>query len=253
MVAPITLPKKREYVDHGSAMFVSVVRNVPVLAPKHQSMVSREAREQSVAGMIGTPHEDDDAEKAKLQREAAEPGQEETLVDEKADRNLVVSCIRRRKMHKHNDTMLPWFPHDNDMELLKELAHESGRPRWVIFGTPAGGAGIHGCLEMGLSVVALCSDDHHRDVLNRCMLERAVEAMVSQTTVVFRDDSLRTWSIQLNLAAKDDAAKGDDDDADPPKETKKDKDPKQAKKASKDTPPKKVSIGRVGSPEVSSL
>ena len=75
------------------------------------------------------------------------------------------------------------------------------------------------------------------------MLERAVEAMVSQTTVVFRDDSWRTWSMQLNLA-KDDAAKGDDDDADPPKETKKDKDPKQAKKASKkDTPPKKKLFG----------
>ena len=101
------------------------------------------------------------------------------------------------------------------------LVHESGRPRWVIFGTPAGGAGLHGCLEMGLSVVALCSDDHHRDVLNRCMLERAVEAMVSQTTVVFRDDSLRTWSVQLNLAKEDEAAKGDDDD--PPKKTKKDK------------------------------
>ena len=66
-----------------------------------------------------------------------------------------------------------------------------------------------------------CLDDHHRDVLNRCMLERAVEAMVSQTTVVFRDDSLRTWSVQLNLAKEDEAAKGDDDD--PPKETKKDK------------------------------
>ena len=89
-------------------------------------------------------------------------------------------------MHKHNDTMLPWFPHDNDMELLKEVVHESGRPRWVIFGTPAGGAGLHGCLEMGLSVVALCSDDHHRDVLNRCMLERAVEAMVSQTNRGFQ-------------------------------------------------------------------
>ena len=88
---------------------------------------------------------------------------------------------------------LPWFPHDK--ELLKLLVHESGRPRWVIFGTPAGGAGMHGCL-----------DDHHRDVLNRCMLERAVEAMVSQTTVVFRDDSLRTWSVQLNLAKEDDAA-----------------------------------------------
>ena len=95
--------------------------------------------------MIGTPHEDDEAEKAKLQREAAEPGQEETL-DEKAERNLVAACIKKRKMYKHTDTMLPWFPHDNDMELLKELVHESGRPRWVIFGTPAGGAGIHGCL-----------------------------------------------------------------------------------------------------------
>ena len=162
------------------------------------------------------------AHRAKLQREAAaKPGQEETP-DEKAasaERNLVAACLRKRKMYKHTDTMLPWFPHDK--ELLKLLVHESGRPRWVIFGTPAGGAGIHGCLEMGLSVVALCSDDHHRDVLNRCMLERAVEAMVSQSTAVFRDDSLRTWSVQLNLAKEDEAAKGDDDD--PPKETKKDK------------------------------
>ena len=162
------------------------------------------------------------AHRAKLQREAAaEPGQEETP-DEKAasaERNLVAACLRKRKMYKHTDTMLPWFPHDK--ELLKLLVHESGRPRWVIFGTPAGGAGMRGCLEMGLSVVALCSDDHHRDVLNRCMLERAVEAMVSQTTVVFRDDSLRTWSVQLNLAKEDEAAKGDDDD--PPKKTKKDK------------------------------
>ena len=129
------------------------------------------------------------AHRAKLQKEAAaEPGQEETP-DEKAasaERNLVAACLRKRKMYKHTDTMLLWFPHDNDMELLKELVHESGRPRWVIFGTPAGGAGIHGCLEMGLSVVALCSDDHHRDVLNRCMLERAVEAMVSQTNRGFQ-------------------------------------------------------------------
>ena len=39
--------------------------------------------------------------------------------------------------------------------------------------------------------------------------------------MVFRDDSLRTWSVQLNLAKEDEAAKGDDDD--PPKKTKKDK------------------------------
>ena len=69
-------------------------RNVPVLGPEHQSMVS-------VAGMIGTPHDDDAEEKAKLQREAAaEPGQEETP-DEKAasaERNLVAACLRKRKI-----------------------------------------------------------------------------------------------------------------------------------------------------------
>ena len=52
-------------------------------------------------------------------------------------------------------TEVPWFPHDNDIELLKELVHEAGRHRWVYFGTPAGGAGIHGCIEMGCSVLAL--------------------------------------------------------------------------------------------------
>ena len=46
--------------------------------------------------------------------------------------------------------------------------------------------------------------------------------------MVFRDDSLRTWSVQLNLAKEDEAAKGDDDD--PPKETKKDKKDKDSKK-----------------------
>ena len=203
-----------------------------MLAPKNQSMVSREVREISVARMMGVPHEDDAEEKAKLQREAAEPGQE--TADEKAasaERNLVAACLRKRKMYKHNDTMLPWFPHDNDMEVLKELVHESARPRWVIFGTPAGGAGLHGCLEMGLSVVALCSDDHHQKVLGRCMLERAVEHMISQTTQVFKDDDLHSRSIHLNLA-KGDAPKGDDEDGEP-KETRKDNKEKKKNKREK--------------------
>ena len=51
------------------------------------------------------------------------------------------------------------------MTLLKELCWDAGRSRWVLHGvnfTPwsiknlsqAGGAGIHGCFEMGCSVVA---------------------------------------------------------------------------------------------------
>jgi hypothetical protein len=51
-------------------------------------------------------------------------------------------------------TEVPWFPHDNDIELLKEWCHETGRPRRLYFRTPAGVAGIHGCIEMGCSVLA---------------------------------------------------------------------------------------------------
>ena len=127
-------------------------------------------------------------------------------------------------MYKYDpEKYLPWFPHDNHEDVLKELVHEAGRPRWVIFGTPAGGAGLQGCLEMGSSVVALCSDDNHREVLKRCMLERAVEMMVVGATVVFKDDNLRTSAIYLNLAPET-PKKGDDEDFETPKkETKKDK------------------------------
>ena len=51
-------------------------------------------------------------------------------------------------------TEVPWFPHDNDIALLKERCHETGRPRRLYFRTPAGSAVIHGCIEMGCSVLA---------------------------------------------------------------------------------------------------
>ena len=80
---------------------------------------------------------------------------------------------------------VPWFPHDNAVELFKELCHEAGRPRWVFFGTPAGGAGIHGCIEMGASVLGLCFDEHHRKNLEPFLVQRAVEAMLGSNSVVF--------------------------------------------------------------------
>ena len=42
-----------------------------------------------------------------------------------------------------------WFTHDNHPDLLKELVWEAGNPCWVLHGTPASGAGVLGCLEMG--------------------------------------------------------------------------------------------------------
>ena len=94
---------------------------------------------------------------------------------------------------------MPWFPHDNDMDLLKELCWEAGSPRWVLHGTPAGGAGLQGCLEAGCSVVTLCYDEHHREHLERKILEWSVEAMVSGTTQVFKDEALRARSVDLKL------------------------------------------------------
>ena len=108
--------------------------------------------------------------------------------------------MKKRKLHRQlSGTEVPWFPHDNDVGLLNEFCWESGRPRCVIHGTPAGGAGVQGCLEQGCSVVLLCFDDHHRTNIWRFLLERAVEAMVSGTTLVFMEESLRARSIELSL------------------------------------------------------
>ena len=91
------------------------------------------------------------------------------------------------------------FPHDNYMDLMPELVWEVGHLRWVFHGTPGGGAGLQGCLEMGCSVVALCFDDFHEEQLQKFMLERAVESMVGGHSKVFKDESLMARSAELDL------------------------------------------------------
>ena len=95
---------------------------------------------------------------------------------------------------------------------MKELCWEAGRPRWVFVGTVAGGAGIHGCLEMGCSVVALCFDEHHRTHVQKFLKERAVEAMVSGSSNVFKDDALQARSATLKLTTPTKPAADDEDD-----------------------------------------
>ena len=59
-----------------------------------------------------------------------------------ASKALVSAAVKKRKLYRQTTgTEVPWFPRDNDIELLKELCHEAGKPRWVCIGTPAEGCG----------------------------------------------------------------------------------------------------------------
>ena len=194
---PKNMPKQRKYVDANTLLFNQVVRNVPVLNPKHYAYVSREVREKSLLSMVGVPHTEDVEELAKQTRD----DEDDTLAvsataasegpDERQKTLQAISGKKRKLYRQISGTQVPWFPHDNDIDLLKELCWEAARPRWVLHGTPAGGAGIHGCFEMGCSVVALCYDDHHRIHLQNFWVQRAVEAMASGTTLVFKEEALQ--------------------------------------------------------------
>ena len=203
---PKHMPKFRKDVDAGSPLFNQVLRNVPVLAPKHHAYVSKEVRQISLMSMTGVPHSDDPLEKAKMSSDDGASGP--VLNQPEADASLrakdeVAAAMKKRKLYRQTTGQeVQWFPHDNDPDLLKELCWEAGNPRWVIHGTPAGGAGIHGCLETGASVVALCYDPHHREHLQKFVLERSVEALASGGTMVFKNVDLLAWSIELNLATK---------------------------------------------------
>ena len=230
---PKNMPKQRKYVDANTLLFNQVVRNVPVLNPKHYAYVSREVREKSLLSMVGVPHTEDVEELAKQTRD----DEDDTLAvsataasegpDERQKTLQAISGKKRKLYRQMSGTQVPWFPHDNDIDLLKELCWEAGNPRWVFHGTPAGGAGIHGCFEMGCSVVALCYDEHHRIHLQNFLLQRAVEAMASGTTLVFKEEALQRRSNELNLMSPAKATlpkkKGDDSDGENPKKTPKKK------------------------------
>ena len=238
--APKNLAKTRMYVDSGSAVWNQVVRNVPILSHKNHALVTREVREESLQSMIGVDvaeveaKEDEAATAKPIDEDEAEKAGPADAATEKA---VVTAAIRKRRLYRQlTGSEVPWFPHDNDIELLKELCHEAGKPRWVYFGTPAGGAGIHGCIEMGCSVLALCFDDHHKKNLQPFLVQRAVEAMIGKDTMVFRNDDLEARAKELKLA-KDDTKEDEKEDKkkkeDGKKEDGKKEDEKEDKKKEK--------------------
>ena len=230
---PRNLPKTRKFVDGGSAVFSSVVRNVPLLPPKSQAWVSKPQRDQSLASMVGTPHDEDaeEQEKAQLLHHDDEDWAEEPAGSAKQeDIGHLFAQKRKRKLYRQvTGTDPPWFPHDNASELLQELCWEAGSPRWVFHGTPAGGAGINGCLEAGCSVVALCFDEHHRSLMKQFVLERAVEATARGTTMVFKDTALQTRASSLLSIPQKPSAEAVRS-VDPPKPSEEDEEEKPPKK-----------------------
>ena len=121
---PKDLLVSRAYVVIGSRLFVQTIRNVPVLAPKNQAFVDRHVREQSLATMAGQSSTEDPQEKAKAEQEKAAVSAEkekEKEQEEKQEQDTVRSHVKRRKLYRNlTGTEVPWFPHDNDPELIKE-------------------------------------------------------------------------------------------------------------------------------------
>ena len=112
--------------ENGSSLFNQVVKNVPVLAPSLQAFVSRELRETSLLSMVGVPHDEDDGEQQKLKRLQQEDDDGSGLhQQDKADVEDIsraATKMKKRRLYKQlSGTDVPWFPHDNAIELLKEL------------------------------------------------------------------------------------------------------------------------------------
>ena len=147
---------------------------------------------------------------AESQASAADPQVADLQVaDSAADMRPIVENMKKRRLYRRaTGEQVVWFPHDNHPDLLKEFLWESGQSRWVLHGTPASGAGIIGCLEMGVSVIALCTDEHHEKHLGVAVKHRAVEAMLEGSRV-FKDEELQARALNLCPAKKEKKEKKD--------------------------------------------
>ena len=56
------------------------------------------------------------------------------------------------------------WPLDNAGALIKELVYESGA-KWVLHGSPAGGSGVYGAMELGAVVLAVGRSEEHISAL----------------------------------------------------------------------------------------
>ena len=185
---PAGLPKDRAYVDQGSHLYVDTMTRVPVLHLKDLAFVEAPVLNESLRTMCGLAEEPPPDEPAES---------DEKVADSAAQMRPLQDHVKKRRLYRATtDSVCAWFPHDNHPDLLKELVWESGNPRWVLYGTPASGAGVLGCLEMGVSVITLCEDAHHREHFMNALKQRAVEAMLAGSRI-FKDDVLKARALEF--------------------------------------------------------
>ena len=249
---PSGLPKDRQYVDAGSALYVDTMVKVPVLHPKDLTYVDASVLAESLKTMCGLgPDEPEEPEEALPLEPVAESA---------ASMRPLQDHVKKRRLYRTaSDESVVWFPHDNHPDLLKELVWESGSPRWVLHGTPASGAGVIGCLDTGVSVIALCENAHHQQHLESALGVRAVEAMLAGSRI-FKDEALQARALEFCPTAagakkenkKDEKeedktekeeAKTEEDGSDSDKKKKKSKVKKKEKKDKKKKKDKKSQSG----------
>ena len=234
---PSGLPRDRQYVDAGSALYVDTMVKVPVLHPKDLTYVDASVLAESLKTMCGLSDADE---------EEATPEEPEEAASAASMRPLQEHVKKRHLYRTATDESVVWFPHDNHPDLLKEFVWDSGSPRWVLHGTPASGAGIIGCFETGASVVALCEDTHHQKHLEIALRERAVEKGENGSRI-FKDETLQARALEKGEKAekmdveeegdKKNDVEGDSDSDSDKKENKKNekKDTKKRKRGDTDS------------------
>ena len=195
---PSGLPKDRQYVDAGSALYVDTMLKVPVLHPKDLTYVEKSVLGESLKTMCGLSEDltpEDAVEAPSVAASVADSAA--SVADSAAEMRPLQDHVKKRKLYRHaTEDNVVWFPHDNHPDLLKELVWESGSPRWVLHGTPASGAGVIGCLETGVSVIALCENAHHEKYLDIALRERAVESMLAGSRI-FKDEALQAKALEF--------------------------------------------------------
>ena len=128
---PKQLSRVRKFVDQGSQLFCSVLKNVPVLSQKQHALVSKEVRDESMAAMAGVEvgqaeEKDPECEPPEPMNDEAETAEtaatDSATVEKEGSKAFASGVLKKRRLYRQAaGTEVPWFPHDNDIELLKEL------------------------------------------------------------------------------------------------------------------------------------
>ena len=106
------------YTDAGTSLFNEVVKNVPVLAPKFQAMVSKRACEKCLETVVGVPDEADADEAERLARvwqhdEEARGSNKPDATGLHQSQAFAAAHFKKRRLYRQESGVeVPLFPRD---------------------------------------------------------------------------------------------------------------------------------------------